>query len=57
MFTKNDAKNEKITNKINGKYWSSHVHWKNLSLYSVSSVDKSLLNILFFFALLTALLI
>jgi len=44
-------KNEKI--KINGKYWSSYVQWRNLLLLTTISVDKivgkhrfSLLNLL-----------
>jgi len=36
-------KNEKNI-KINGKYWSSYVQWRNLLLLTPNSVDKSLVK-------------
>jgi len=30
--------------KINGKYWSSYVQWRNLLLLTPNSVDKSLIK-------------
>jgi len=36
--------------KINGKYWSSYVQWRNLLLLTPYSVDKIVGKTLFFFA-------
>jgi len=44
-------KNKKIkNNKINGKYWSSYVQWRNLLLLTPYSVDKIIGKTAFFFA-------
>jgi len=37
-----------IENKINGKYWSSYVQWKNLLLL-INSIDKIVGKTSFFF--------
>jgi len=36
--------------KINGKYWSSYVQWRNLLILTPNSVDKIVGKTLFFFA-------
>jgi len=36
-------------NKINGKYWSSYVLWRNLLLLTANSVDKIVGKTSFFF--------
>jgi len=33
-------KNKTKNNKMNGKYWSSYVQWRNLLLLTPYSVDK-----------------
>ena len=41
---------KKIKNKINGKYWSNYVQWRNLLLLTPNSVDKIVGKTSFFFA-------
>jgi len=42
--------NKGKSNKINGKYWSSYVQWRNLLLLTINSVDKIVGKTSFFFA-------
>jgi len=41
---------KKIKKKINGKYWSNYVQWRNLLLLTPNSVDKIVGKTSFFFA-------
>jgi len=43
-------KKGKSNNKINGKYWSSYVQWRNLLYWPLNLVDKIVGKTSFFFA-------